>query len=119
MTNKTCDYKTFTEGDWKLFRKKIAIWQENYMDKLNESYMDILTKDRNPSENFWELHKRINHDTRKPGVMLEMKRSTMILNIFELLNDGIIKLEDLANFSDTLKETIEMMMSSRDRYINS
>ena len=24
----------FTEADWKLFRKKIAVWQEAYMEKL-------------------------------------------------------------------------------------
>lgn len=34
MTNNNVA-KEYTEQDWKLFRKKIIIWQEQYMDKLN------------------------------------------------------------------------------------
>ena len=33
----------FTEADWKLFRKKIAGWQEAYMEKLVREYMDLLS----------------------------------------------------------------------------
>ena len=33
----------FSEKDWKLFRSKIAGWQEAYMDKLNKEYMAILS----------------------------------------------------------------------------
>ncbi len=29
----------FSEKDWKLFRSKIADWQEAYMDKLNKEYI--------------------------------------------------------------------------------
>ena len=28
----------FTEADWKLFRKRLPIWQERYMEKLIEEY---------------------------------------------------------------------------------
>lgn len=35
--------KEFTKKDWKLFRSKIVEWQENYMNKLNEEYIAILT----------------------------------------------------------------------------
>ena len=27
------------ESDWKIFRKKIISWQENYMQKLNQEYI--------------------------------------------------------------------------------
>lgn len=100
--------KEFEEKDWKLFRKKIVVWQENYMDKLNQEYVKLLTQDKSASDKFWELNKRINQDKRKSGVIVEMKRSVMMRNILELLNDGVIVEEDLDEFSDTFKETLHM-----------
>ena len=32
----------FTEEDWKLFRKKLPEWQENYMGELIKEYAAIL-----------------------------------------------------------------------------
>ena len=49
----------FSEKDWKLFRSKIAGWQEAYMDRLNEEYMEILSGEGAASEKFWKLEKRI------------------------------------------------------------
>lgn len=47
----------FSEKDWKIFRSKIADWQEAYMDKLNKEYIDILNGEGNPSDKFWKLEK--------------------------------------------------------------
>ena len=47
----------FSEKDWKLFRSKIAGWQEAYMDRLNEEYMEILSGEGAASEMFWKLEK--------------------------------------------------------------
>ena len=33
----------FSEKDWKLFRSKIADWQEGYMEKLERGYVELLT----------------------------------------------------------------------------
>ena len=52
----------FSEKDWKLFRSKIAGWQEAYMDRLNEEYMEILSGEGAASEKFWKLEKRIKED---------------------------------------------------------
>lgn len=35
----------FSEKDWKLFRSKIADWQEVYMDKLNKEYLEDFSDD--------------------------------------------------------------------------
>ncbi len=95
----------FTEKDWKLFRSKIADWQESYMNRLNREYMAILSEDANPSDKFWKLEKRIKEDKKKAGVQLRMSRSNLIYNIISLLNEGAISFEDLEDFSDGLKET--------------
>ena len=39
------------ESDWKLLRKLVPDWQERYMDKLNKEYIEILSRECNPSTN--------------------------------------------------------------------
>jgi len=96
----------FTERDWKLFRNKIADWQESYMDRLSKEYIELLSEDVNPSDKFWSLDKRIKEDRKKAGVRVEMSRSNLIYNIISLINEGAISFENLEEFSDELKETI-------------
>lgn len=98
------------EKDWKLFRKKIIGWQENYIQKLNEEYIQILQKDDNPAKKFWELENRIFHDKKKVGVAIDMRRSKMYENILELLYEKAITIEDLDEFSDEFKEVIQTFM---------
>ena len=99
----------FTEKDWRLFRSKIGGWQERYMDKLNKSYIDLLSKDASPSEKFRELEKRIKSDKKKTGVRAEISRSELIYNILSLLHEGAISMDDLEEFSYELKETVRYM----------
>ena len=57
----------FSEKDWKLFRSKIAGWQETYMEKLNQEYAAILTGEGKASDKFWEIEKRIRRIKRTAG----------------------------------------------------
>lgn len=100
------------EKDWKIFRKKIIVWQENYMQKLNNEYIKLLQRENVPSKNFWDLEKRIFKDKRSVGVVISnMRRSTMIQNILELLRDDIIQFDDLNDFSEELKNEIKLMIN--------
>lgn len=58
--------------DWKIFRSRIGQWQEDYMDRLNHKYIELLSSDKAPSEKFWELEGMIREDKRNPGVQLQM-----------------------------------------------
>lgn len=99
------------ERDWKLFRSKLPGWQENYMDKLNHEYMEILNGDGNPSDRFWALEERIRKDKRDTGgVVRETSRSNMLENILALIREGAIGVEDLAEFSEELRETVKMFV---------
>ena len=100
----------FTEKDWKLFRSKLPDWQEAYMERLCREYVKLLTKEADASGRFWELDQRIKRDKKKAGVQVEMSRSNMIFNIMSLLQEGAIRLEDLDEFSDELKETVQFFM---------
>lgn len=98
----------FTKKDWALFREKISDWQEAYMNKLNKEYIELLSGEGRPSEKFWTLEERIRNDKKDTGVQLKMSRSNCIPNIISLLNEEVITMEDLDEFSDELKGTILM-----------
>ena len=95
------------EKDWKLFRKMLPGWQETFMAELNKEYITILSRDKNASDNFWELEKRIEEDKRKTGVLArDICRSNMLSLMMDLMREGAINAEDLDGFSDELRERL-------------
>lgn len=104
-----CEIK---EKDWKLFRKMIPIWQENFMKKLLEKYKEILQKDALPSEKFWELEKRINSDKKCAGVYVVRSRSRLFENILNLAAEKAITMEDLEGFSDEIKIPAQRVLNN-------
>ena len=100
----------FTKRDWTLFRSKIGSWQEAYMDRLCDEYIELLSGDGDPSEKFWKLDKRIRSDKRNPGVRIEMNRTNFICNIITLINNDVISIEDLEDFSDELKGAVNAFL---------
>lgn len=103
--------ETVNEKDWKLFRKKIIIWQENYIAKLNDGYISVLTSDASPEDKFRELERRINRDKRSTGVSVDMRRSAMFTNLVRLISDGVITPGDLEGFSDEIREKIDFLFN--------
>ena len=95
------------EKDWKLFRQKLPLWQEAYMDKLNQEYIRLLSGEGLASDKFWELEKRIREDKRSVGVVADMRRSQMYSNLLSLLVNEIIREDDLDGFSEKLTETVK------------
>lgn len=100
-----------SKKDWKLFREKLAGWQENYMEQLNREYIDLLSADdKNASDKFWELEKRIKKDKKHPGVIMEMRKSEAIWNIVYLIRLNVITYDELADFSDELKQVVKIIL---------
>ena len=94
-----------TNHDWKLFTERLPLWQERYMGKLVEDYINILSnKTKEASDKFWALDQIIKEDKKSPGVRLEIRKSDMEIDIMRLLKDGAITLEDLEGFSEELIE---------------
>ena len=98
---------SFSEKDWKLFRARLPEWQEAYMGRLIDGYIELLQSEGNPSSRFWELEKRIHHDKKAAGVSVEMSRSRLSTNMLALLDEGAITLDDLDGFSDGFRAEIE------------
>ena len=100
------------EKDWKLFRKNLPDWQENYMEKLIKEYIEFLKGDGLASDKFWELEKKIKADKKNPGVLLQdVRRSNFHMHLASLVRCEVISIDDLKDFSDKTRETIERMVS--------
>ena len=48
-------------------------------------------------------------DKKRPGVILEMRKSNTIYNIINLINDEVITIDDLDGFSEELKDTVTLL----------
>ena len=98
------------EADWRLFRSRLPIWQEAYMERLNREYIALLSGTGPASEKFWELEKRIHEDKRRGGVVMRMSRSNMELNLLSLLSGGVISIAELDGFSEELREKLALVL---------
>ena len=101
---------TFNEKDWKLFREKLPQWQESHMEKLCREYLEILGKDTQPSDRFWELDKRINSDKHHLELRGRMSLSNMDINIIGFIRENVITLDDLSEFSDELQNHMRLIV---------
>lgn len=99
-----------SEADWKLFRSKIPGWQEAYMERLNKEYIQILSSEGKASDKFWALEKRINQDKDHPGVIVQLRRRDMPIQLAALLRDGVIEWDDLNEFSPELQEYLGFLL---------
>lgn len=93
------------ERDWRLFKELLPKWQENYMAKLIDQYIEILNGDGEASDRFWVLEEHINRDRLCCGVLMEdIRRSTMRRQIACLLSDNVITLNDLDGFTEDIRD---------------
>ena len=105
------------EKDWKLFRKLLPGWQEAYMERLTKEYIELLNSDRQASDKFWELDKRIKQDKRCTGVLArDVKRSNMFQLIVNLIYEGAISEYDLKEFSKYLRDAVNTRLEIDRRY---
>ena len=100
-----------SKSDWKLFRTRIGEWQEAYMERLVKEYVDLLEGEENASDKFWKLEERIKKDKKHPGVLIELRKSTVIYDIVSLINLEVITKAELEGFSDDLREKVDFILS--------
>ena len=105
-----------SKKDWKLFRERLADWQEKYMEGLIKEYINFLNDDTKPvSEKLWGLEKRIKEDKHHPGVIMEMRKSEAIWDIVRLMRLKVITYDDLSEFSGELQQEVKRIIEmSRD-----
>ena len=94
------------KSDWKLFRERLPEWQEKYMERLVEEYVELLKSDALASDKFWELEERIKQDKRKPGVHLTLEKKNVDIDLKQLIKDEVIGFKDLDGFSPELIDRV-------------
>ena len=97
----------FSEKDLKLFKEKLPAWQENYMARLEEGYIKLLQSDKSAADKFWALERRIQKDKKKKGVVLQVTRSNLLINLTSLVMEKAITLDELDGFSEELQEAVK------------
>ena len=96
--------------DWKLFRRKLPVWQNRYMERLCCDYREMLSAEGDPAEKFWKLEERIRKDKRHPGVVLEMRKDNVLMSVVTLVNDKVIEFEEISEFSEHFKEAVAFLL---------
>ena len=66
--------------------------------------------DKKGSERFWALEERIKKDRKAPGVILSVSKSDMLIDLVRLVQDEVIGLEDLSDFSEDVQERVKFMV---------
>lgn len=100
-----------SKRDWKLFREMLPVWQEEYMSRLIEDYIALLSiENKDASDKFWELERKIKTDRRHPGVILNVRKSEAIYDIISLIRFGVIGYDDLTDFSEDLQISVKQIL---------
>ena len=98
------------KADWMLFQSLLPQWQERFMSRLCDEYAAILTGPYSGSEAFWEVKRLIRKDMKRIGAMAGSEQSVVASIIADLLREQVITVEDIADFSDEVKEMVEYLM---------
>lgn len=107
--------REFNENDWRLFKERLPLWRERYMERLIQKYRLILDSAESAEERFFKLTKRIDKDSWNALFSVEMSRSKLNINIMRLLGDGVIEIEDLDGFSEYILENMSIVKKRRCR----
>ena len=99
-----------TKEDWSLFQTLLPQWQERFMSRLCDKYAAVLTGPYRGSEAFWEVKRLIRQDVKRIGAMAGCEQSEVASIFADLLREQVITVEDIADFSDEVKEMVEYLM---------
>ena len=61
-----------------------------------------------------ELEKKIRKDKKNPGVLIELRKSDVPWDIAALINNKVIRFEDIGEFSEDLQDAVKLIVYGRD-----
>ena len=96
------------ESDWKKFRAMLEVWRERYLAARNPRLAAVLTDPKKTeTERFWAAEKLIEKEARILHRCLDdIRRSRMWERLLEMRAAGMIRREDLADFSPELQAQV-------------
>ena len=97
------------ESDWKLFKKQLPVWRENFLAKVNKKLADILSDaSLNETDRFWKVKGTCDQRAKVLCTCFDdIRRSTVILRLSAMFQNKIITSEDLQAFEDENVKRIE------------
>ncbi len=97
------------ESDWKLYRNMLTDMREHYLRNKNQELAAMLSNaDKTPTECFWDTYEKIKQEGKILTDCLDHhSRSNMTSSILLMLHHGLMKKQDLAHFSHSLRTRIE------------
>ncbi len=99
-------YKKPQESDWKKFRSMVPELRERYLRTKNEELAAILNDESlSPTERFWEIEERSRETAKVLRSCLDGHSSSrMALFMMEMSNHGMMAEEDIADFSEEIRQ---------------
>jgi len=96
------------EKDWKTFKKIVPILRERYLKEKNNKIKKLLeTEGKSEADRFWEAREEIEKERKiLINCLDEHPRSKLIYHMILMYNCGMLKKEDLKDFSDELQKQI-------------
>ena len=96
------------ESDWKKFRAMLPVWRERYLAERNRQISAGLSDAKmTETERFWEAEKLIGNEARILHRCLDdIRRSRMWERLAEMRAAGMIRREDLVEFSEELQKQV-------------
>ena len=101
-----------SKADWKLFQDRLRLWQDNYMQRLIDGYIEMLQGPGNASSKFWQLERKLKSDRLNPGVSLVLDKQEVINDLVNMIKIGVITLDDLEGFSEGLIHEVKRLTTS-------
>ena len=101
-----------SKADWKLFQDRLRLWQDNYMQRLIDGYIEMLQGPGNASSKFWQLERKLKSDRLNPGVSLVLDKQEVINDIANMIKIGVITIDDLEGFSEELIREAKRLTTS-------
>lgn len=94
------------ESDWKKFRVMVPVLRERYLEERNARIATLLTDPKkNHTERFWDAMDKMEQEARVLRQCLDgHSRSKMWIYMLTMIRAGMLKPEDLAEFSEELQK---------------
>jgi hypothetical protein len=96
------------ESDWKKFRSMLPVWRERYLAEKNRRIAALLADaNKTETDRFWNAERLIGKEARVLQRCLDdIRRSRMWERLAEMRGAGMIRREDLADFSEELQRQV-------------
>lgn len=107
--------KTPAESDWRKFRTMVPILRERYLAERTGRIAALLNNPKkSETERFWDAMDEMEKEAKVLRYCLDgHSRSKMWLFMLSMINAGMMKKDDLAEFSEELQQSISHVFDGK------